>query len=91
MRTISESASEHKESTARARVRGDTRETSTQAIALILDAVAPNAVTSVLVLVAGLLALFGVPAGLYVLVLPVLVALAGSVVSAWLLLTKIPQ
>ncbi len=52
-------------------------------------AVAPNLVTSVLLLVAGVLVAFGLHAGLYVLVLPVLVALAGGVVSAWLLLTKI--
>ncbi len=59
------------------------------AVALILDAVAPNAITSILLLIAGLLLLFGLhPAGLYVLVLPVLVALAGGVISAWLLLTK---
>ena len=57
--------------------------------ALLLDAVAPNAVTSVLLAIAGLLLVFGVHAGLYVLVLPVLVALVGGVVSAWLLLTKI--
>jgi hypothetical protein len=35
--------------------------------------------------------LFGVHAGLYVLVVPVLVALAGGVASAWLLLTKIVE
>jgi hypothetical protein len=34
---------------------------------------------------------FDVSAGLDVLVLPVLVALAGGVTSAWLLLTKIPE
>jgi len=33
----------------------------------------------------------GVPAGLYVLVGPVLIALVGGVVSAWLLLTKITE
>jgi hypothetical protein len=75
----------------RARVRPSTRETSTQAVALILDAAAPNALTSILLLVAGLLVLFGVHAGLYVLVVPVLVALAGGVASAWLLLTKIVE
>jgi hypothetical protein len=41
--------------------------------------------------IAGLLLVFGLQAGLDVLVLPVLVALAGGVTSAWLLLTKIPQ
>jgi hypothetical protein len=34
---------------------------------------------------------FGLRAGLDVLVAPVLSALVGGVVSAWLLLTKIPQ
>ncbi len=60
------------------------------AVASMLDAFAPNAVTSILLLVSGLLLAFGVQAGLDVLVLPVLVALAGGVTSAWLLLTKIP-
>jgi hypothetical protein len=60
-------------------------------VASILDAVAPNAITSVLLLAAGLLLLFGVYAGLDVLILPVLVALAGGVTSAWLLLTKLPE
>jgi hypothetical protein len=61
------------------------------ALASILDAVAPNAITSALLLVAGLLLVFDVHAGLDVLVLPVLAALAGGVTSAWLLLTKIPE
>ena len=51
---------------------------------------APNAITSALFAVAGLLLAFGVHAGLDVLVVPALAALAGGVVSAWLLLTKIP-
>jgi hypothetical protein len=59
-------------------------------LASILDAVAPNAVTSVLLGVAGVLLVFDVHAGLDVLVLPVLAALAGGVTSAWLLLTKLP-
>jgi hypothetical protein len=53
--------------------------------------VAPNAVTSALLCVAGLLLVFDVHAGLDVLVLPVLAALAGGVTSAWLLLTKLPE
>jgi hypothetical protein len=61
------------------------------ALASILDAVAPNAVTSALLLIAGLLLVFDVHAGLDVLVLPVLAALAGGVTSAWLLLTKLPE
>jgi hypothetical protein len=46
-------------------------------------------VSSILLLVAGVLTLLGLHAGLYVLVVPVVVALAGGVVSAWLLLTKV--
>jgi hypothetical protein len=61
------------------------------AVALILDAVVPNAVTSILILLAGLLLAFDVSAGLDLLVLPVIVALGGGVASAWLLLTKIPE
>ena len=53
--------------------------------------VAPNAITSILLIVAGFLVAFGVHAGLYVLVLPVITALVGGVVIAWVLLTKIPQ
>ena len=33
----------------------------------------------------------GVPAGLYVLVAPVLIALVSGIVSAWLLLTKLTE
>ena len=50
-----------------------------------------NAVTSILLVIAGLLLIFGLDAGFDVLVVPVLVALAGGVTSAWLLLTKIPS
>ena len=59
-------------------------------VASILDAVAPNAITSILLLVAGGLLIAGLHAGLDVLILPVAVALAGGVTSAWLLLTKLP-
>lgn len=76
----------------RARVGADAHEATEHALALLLDAVAPNAITAVLLLIAGLLLVFGLGgAGLDVLVLPVLAALAGGVISAWLLLTKIPQ
>jgi hypothetical protein len=61
------------------------------ALALLLDAVAPNAVTAILIFVAAGLLAFNVHAGLDLLVLPVLVALGGGVTSAWLLLTKIPE
>lgn len=59
------------------------------ALARILDTVAPNAITSVLLLLSGVLIIFHVHAGLDLLVLPVLVALAGGVASAWLLLTTV--
>ena len=74
----------------RARADASERDEGAHYVALILDHVAPNAVTSVLLLVAGVLLLSGLHAGLYVLVAPVIVALAGGVASAWLLLTKIP-
>ncbi len=76
----------------RANVGPSSHDATAHAVALILDAVAPNAVTSVLLLIAGLLLVLGLhAAGLDVLVLPVLVALAGGVVSARLLLTKIAE
>ena len=75
----------------RARAEPDPRDDTAHALASILEVVAPNAVTSILLLIAGLLLVFGLGAGLDVLVLPVLVALAGGIVSAWLLLTKILQ
>ena len=75
----------------RAAVEPSPRDAGAHALASILDAVAPNAITSALLLVAGLLLVFDVHAGLDVLVLPVLAALAGGVTSAWLLLTKITE
>lgn len=65
------------------------RNRSAQTFGRVLDAIAPNAVTSVLVLVSGALVAAGVHAGLYVLVVPVIAALVGGVASAWLLLTRI--
>lgn len=73
----------------RARRGSSARAGSTQAVARLLEAVAPNMVTSILLLIAGLLVVFRLHAGLYVLVIPVLSALLGGVVSAWLLLTRI--
>lgn len=64
-------------------------QSSNQEIGRVLDAVAPNGVTSLLLGAAGIVLVLGVHAGLYVLVAPVLVAFAGGVASAWLLLTKI--
>jgi hypothetical protein len=76
----------------RARGAQDPADATGHAVASILNAVAPNDTTSILLGIAGLLLVFGVHAGLDVLVLPVLVALAGGVASAWLLLlTNIPQ
>jgi hypothetical protein len=66
-------------------------ERSNQAIAPVLEAVTPITVTSLLLLAAGIVLIFSVPAGLYVLVGPVFVALVGGVASAWLLLTKITE
>jgi hypothetical protein len=70
------------------RAKGDR---SSQAIAPVLEAVTPITVTSLLLLAAGIVLVLGVPAGLYVLVGPVVVALAGGVASAWLFLTKITE
>jgi hypothetical protein len=75
----------------RAKVDPNRRDDGAHAIASILDAVAPNAFTAILILVAGFLLVFEVHAGLDVLVLPVIVGLAGGVASAWLLLTRIPE
>ena len=75
----------------RARVGPGTGDATAHAVASILDVVAPNTITSILLVIAGLLLVFGLHAGLDVLVLPVLVALAGGIASAWLPLTKIPQ
>ena len=55
----------------------------------VLDVVLPNGLTSVLLLISGVLIAAGVHAGLYVLVVPIAAALAGGVASAWLLLTRI--
>ncbi len=57
----------------------------------MLEAVTPTTVTSLLLLAAGTVLVFGVHAGLYVLVGPVCVALTGGVTSAWLFLTKITE
>jgi hypothetical protein len=75
----------------RARADAAASDAGAHSIASTLDAIAPNAVTSSLLVVAGALLCFGVNAGLDVLVLPVLAALAGGVASAWLVLTKTPE
>ncbi len=71
--------------------RANSAASGASAIGRTLDAVAPNTVTCVLLLISGLMVTVGLlHAGLYVLVGPVIAALAGGVVSAWLLLTRIP-
>ena len=71
------------------RARSGMEAAGAQTIGHVLDVIAPNAVTSVLVLVSGLFIAAGVHAGLYVLVVPVVAALAGGLASAWLWLTRI--
>jgi hypothetical protein len=67
------------------------RDTKRQPLGRLLDAVAPNTVTSLLLLASALVLVSGFGAGLYVLVAPVLVALIGGVTGAWLLLIRTTQ
>jgi hypothetical protein len=62
---------------------------STQAIARALELLTPTTIVSITLLVAGGLLASGAHDGLYVLIMPVLIALTGGVASAWLILTKI--
>jgi hypothetical protein len=62
---------------------------SSEPIARVLEMLAPNQITSVLLLVPGILLALGERAGLYVLIVPMLEALVGGVANAWLFLTKI--
>lgn len=64
---------------------------STQAIGKTLEMITPTTIVSTLLLVSGGLLVSGVHGGLYVLIVPVLVALTGGVASAWLFLTKITE
>jgi hypothetical protein len=75
----------------RAKVDQNAPATGALDVASLLDAVSPNGITLTLLVIAGLLLVFGVRAGLDVLVSPVVFALGGGVTSAWLLLTKIPE
>jgi hypothetical protein len=75
----------------RARAGRDMHDATAHAVASMLEEVAPNAITSVLLLIAGVFLVSGLHAGLDLLVLPVIAALAGGVTSAWLLLTAMPQ
>jgi hypothetical protein len=61
---------------------------SSQPVGRLLEVVAPNSVTSVLLLSSAIVLVCGEHAGLYVLIAPVFVALAGGVTSAWLLLVR---
>jgi hypothetical protein len=67
------------------------KQKSTQQIAHVLDVIAPNIVVCVLVLAAGGLLVFGLVVGLYVLAAAAVIALAGGVVSAWLLLVRVVE
>lgn len=71
------------------RARAAADEGGPQSIGHVLDVVLPNGLTSVLLLISGILIAAGLHAGLDVLVLPIVAALAGGVASAWLLLTRI--
>jgi hypothetical protein len=64
---------------------------STEPISKALGLITPTTVVSILLLVSGILLVLGIHDGLYVLVVPVIVALTGGVTSAWLLLTKITE
>ena len=60
-------------------------------VARLLHAVTPTAITTALLLISGVVVALGIHAGLYIAVLPVVTGLAGGVVSAWLLMTKIGE
>jgi hypothetical protein len=62
---------------------------SEQPISRILAIVSPDAVTTVLVLVVGVLLVAGVDDGVYVLVPAVIAAISGGIASALLFLTRI--
>jgi hypothetical protein len=68
------------------RARSDTAPTSK--LGHILDVVAPNTLTALLLLISGLFIAAGVHTGLYIMVVPVVAVLGGGVVSAWLLLIR---
>jgi hypothetical protein len=60
-----------------------------QPISHLLDVISPNTFSSLLLASAGVLLLFGLEDGLYVLVPTVILAMVGGIASAWLFLTKI--
>jgi hypothetical protein len=59
-----------------------------QPVGRLLEVVAPNAITSSLLLAAAAVLTSGEHRGMYVLIAPVIVALSGGVLSAWLLLVR---
>jgi hypothetical protein len=64
---------------------------SQQRIGRALDIISPNTITTALLPVSGLLLAFGLDAGLYVMVIPVIAAFVGGLASAWLFMTRIEE
>jgi hypothetical protein len=62
----------------------------TSRLARYLEAASPNAITAVLVGIAGLTFLLKVGGGLYWMLPAVLASLVGGVINAWLFLLKVP-
>jgi hypothetical protein len=62
-----------------------------QVVGRVLEMVSPDTVTTVLLLVGGLLLVFRVSAGMYVLVAPVVTAFVGGLVNAWLFMTRVQE
>jgi hypothetical protein len=62
---------------------------STQPISRVLAVVSPRTLTTGLLAVAGLLLVFDVDDGVYVVIPAVIAAMTGGVASAWLFLTRI--
>ncbi len=58
-------------------------------VARVLEVATPNAITSILIAVAGLLLVVHVEAGVYLLVPAFVAGITGGVLSAWLFLTRI--
>jgi hypothetical protein len=62
---------------------------STQPISRVLAVSSPRTITTGLLVLAGLLLVFGVDEGVYVAVPSAIAAMTGGVASAWLFLTRI--
>jgi hypothetical protein len=67
------------------------RSRNRQGISRVLDLIAPNAVTTVLLLASGVLLLCNLEAGLYFLVPPVIAAFVGGLTSAWLYMIRLGE